>query len=80
MPKILPQARENTKNVTIITTSENRFHKKCVFLANYVPTEKVICTNKLVIDYRSWINDDLMQDSNTKFLIFDIPVRLNIFL
>ena len=25
---------------------------------------------------KSWINDDLMQDSNTKHLVFDIPVRL----
>ena len=26
------------------------------------------------LSIKSWINDDLMQDSNTKHLIFDIPV------
>lgn len=29
------------------------------------------------LSVKSWINDDLMQDSNTKFLIFDIPFIIN---
>ena len=29
--------------------------------------------------FRSWIDDDLMQDSNTKYLIFNIPVSTRIF-
>ena len=28
------------------------------------------------LSIKSWINDDLMQDSNTKHLIFDIPVSV----
>ena len=31
----------------------------------------------MIAKYRSWIGDDKMQDSNTKFLIFDIPFIIN---
>lgn len=33
--------------------------------------------NPSSLSIKSWIDDDLMQDSNTKFLIFDIPFIIN---